>query len=262
MNTRLPLLTSALFILSIYTVAAQPRQPVSDRPLKIHIIAGGEYSPVPSMTEFKKYLEDNFRVECTTSFYEGTGSPSKLDNLDGLKSADLLILFARRMSLREEQMKLIRAHWEQGKPIVGIRTACHAFQKADNEIIDRKLFGGHYGVGPSSNGGYRTAPAKGQEEHPVLKGVGDIKAAKYAYGNGDLAEGVTVLQMVGRIKDKDFPVTWVNTYKGGRYFYTSLGAPEDFQQEGMKRLLSNAAFWTTRRDPEKMQRPAKESKQL
>jgi type 1 glutamine amidotransferase len=224
-----------------------------EKVLKIHLIAGGEYKPVPSMTEFKKHVEKTYRVECTTSFYDGTGSPSKLDNLDALKSADLLVLFARRMSLREEQMKLIRAHWNAAKPIVGIRTACHAFQKADNEVIDRKLFGGNYG-GASSNGGFKTAVMKGQEDHPVLKGVGEIKAAKYAYGNGPLAEGVVVLHRVGRIKDKDFPVTWVNTYKGGRYFYTSLGAPEDFEQEGMKRLLVNAIFWAARRDPEKMKK--------
>jgi len=209
------------------------------KPLRIHIIAGGEYDPIPSMTEFKKFVEARYRVDCTTSFYSGTGSPSKIESLEGLKSSDVLILFARRMALREDQMKLIRAHWEQGKPIVGIRTACHAFQKADNEIIDRKLFGGDYG-GPSSNGGFKTAIAKGQEEHPVLKGVGEIKAAKYAYGNGPLADSTVVLHIVSRIKDKDFPVTWVNTYKGGRYFYTSLGAPDDFQQESLKRLLVNA----------------------
>lgn len=228
--------------------AAQDASP----PLKIHIIAGGEYDPVPSMTAFKAHLEDKYRVACTTSFYPGTGSPSKLENLDSLKSADVLVLFARRMALREDQMKLIRAHWEAGKPIVGIRTACHAFQKADNEIIDRKLFGGHYDAGPASNGGYQTKPAKGQEAHPVLKDVGAIKAAKYAYGNGPLAESVVVLQIVDRIKDRDFPVTWVNTHNGGRYFYTSLGDPKDFEQESLKRLLVNAVFWTAKRDPAAM----------
>lgn len=223
------------------------------KPLRVHIIAGGEYDPVPSMTEFKKHLEATYRVECTTSFYAGTGSPSKLENLDDLKAAAVLLLFARRMALKDEQMKIIRAHWDAGKPIVGIRTACHAFQKADNEIIDRKLFGGDYG-GPSSNGGFKTAVAKGQEKHPVLDGVGEIKAAKYAYGNGPLAESATLLHIVGRIKDKDFPVTWVNSYKGARYFYTSLGAPEDFQQDSMKRLISNALFWTTQRDPSKFKK--------
>jgi type 1 glutamine amidotransferase len=248
------LLAPALPIVSAGRTGPDPKRPAPDSVLKVHIIAGGEYSPVESMTAFKKFLEENYRIECTTSFYRGTGSPSKLENLDGLKSADLLLLFARRMALREEQMQMIRAHWEKGKPIIGIRTACHAFQKTDNETIDRKLFGGDYGKGVSSNGGYKTAIAKGQENHPVLKGVGAIKAAKYAYGNGPLAESAVVLQIVGRIKDKDFPVTWVNTVKGGRYFYTSLGAPDDFQQEDFKRLLANAAFWTTHRDPEKMKK--------
>src|SRR5262245_18758307 len=82
------------------------------RPLKMHIIAGGEDAPVPSMTDFKKQLESTHRVECTSSFYEGTGSPSKIENLDSLQSADVLLLFARRMALKEEQMKLIRAHWD------------------------------------------------------------------------------------------------------------------------------------------------------
>jgi type 1 glutamine amidotransferase len=245
-------LTAITLVLALSSPGIEVRAQET-QPLKVHIIAGGEYSPVPSLTEFKQFLEENYRVECTTSFYAGTGSPSRLENLESLQSADVLLLFARRMSLREEDMQRIRAHWEANKPIVGIRTACHAFQKADNEIIDRKLFGGDYG-GASSNGGYTTAPAKGQQEHPVLRGVGEIKAAKYAYGNGPLAESAVVLQIVGRIKDKDFPVTWVNTYQGGRYFYTSLGAPEDFQQESMKQLLVNAVFWTTQRDPESMKK--------
>lgn len=163
MNAKLCRLMAAVLFLSACAAAAQSKQPPNGL-LKVHIIAGGEYSPVESMREFKKHLEANFHVECTTSFFAGTGSPSKLENLDSLTSADVLVLFARRMSLRAEQMKLVRAYWEQGKPIVGIRTASHSFQKADNEIIDRELFGGHYGGGPSSSGGYRTAVAKGQEE--------------------------------------------------------------------------------------------------
>src|SRR5262249_25651483 len=148
------------------------------------MIGAGEYSPVESLTEFKQFLEQNYRVECTTSW--GTDSTTKLDNLDNLKSADLLLVFARRMSLREEQMAVIRQHWEKGKPIVGLRPASHAFQKADNEIFDKKVLGGNYGGkyygAESSNGAFKTAIAKGAADHPVLKGVGTIKASKYAYG--------------------------------------------------------------------------------
>jgi type 1 glutamine amidotransferase len=238
-------------VLLLVSLTAGSANGADKKILKVHLIAGGEYNPVETLTEFKKHLEEKYRVECTASFYSGTGSPTKLDNLDSLKSADLLLLFARRMSLGEEQMKIIREHWEKGKPIVGIRTACHAFQKADNEIIDRKVFGGNYG-GDSSNGGFTSAVVKGQEDHPVLKGVGPIKASRYAYGNGPMAESVVVLHVVGRIKEKPFPVTWVNTYKDGRSFYTSMGAPDDFKDENFRRLLVNAIFWTTKNDPDKM----------
>jgi type 1 glutamine amidotransferase len=38
----------------------------------------------------------------------------------------------------------------------------------------------------------------------------------------------------------------VNTWKGGRTFYTSLGVPEDFKNEHFKRMLVNAIFWTAK----------------
>jgi type 1 glutamine amidotransferase len=230
------------------------RAAADDAPLKIHIIATGEYDPVTSMTEFKQYLEQNYKVEITTSFKDVTGTISKLDNLEALASADLLLLFARRMSLSEAQMAIIRARWEKGKPIVGIRTACHAFQAKDNTIIDRQVFGGHYnGGGPTSNGAFKAVPADGADNHPVLKGVEPFKGNKYAYGQGELAETVTLLQVAKTAKPV-IPVTWTNTYKGGRMLYTSLGAPEDFKDEHFRRLLVNAIYWTAQRDVAKMKR--------
>lgn len=212
--------------------------------LKVHIIAFGEYEPVASLTEFKGYLEKEYRVECSLSLCE----KNRLTNLEPLKTADLLILFARRMNLPEEQMQVIRAHWEAGKPIIGIRTAQHAFQARDNEIIDRQVFGGHYnGGGPTSNGAFLAVPADGAENHPVLKNVQPFKGHKYAYGQGKLADSVTLLQ-VARTPKAVVPVTWTNTYQGGRMLYTSLGAPDDFKDQNFRRLLVNAIFWTSRRD--------------
>jgi hypothetical protein len=71
----------------------------------------------------------------------GADGGETLENLDALKNADLLLIFARRMNLPDDQMKPIRAHWEAGRPIVGIRTASHAFQKPDNDIFDRQILG-------------------------------------------------------------------------------------------------------------------------
>src|SRR5262245_37877119 len=83
--------------------------------LKVHLIGVGEYDAAKSLGEFAKHLTKTYRVECTTSL---GGNGKKLENLDALKSADVLVIFARRLNLPEEQMKIIRAHWEKGKPII------------------------------------------------------------------------------------------------------------------------------------------------
>ena len=40
------------------------------------------------------------------------------------------------------------------------------------------------------------------------------------------------------------PVAWVNTADQRRVFYTSLGNPDDFQQEFFRRLLLNGILWS------------------
>ena len=235
----------AIVMLSMAAPAADPAAP-----LRIHIIAFGEYEPVASLSEFKDHLEKHYRVECGMSLLE----KNKLTNLDALAKADMLILFARRMSLPESQMEIIRGHWEQGKPIVGIRTASHAFQPKDNAILDKQVFGGNYGGGgPTSNGAFKAVPADGAENHPVLKGVEPFKGNKYAYGQGPLAETAKTLQ-VAKTPKAVIPVTWTNTYKGGRMIYTSLGAVDDFKDDNFRKLLVNAIFWTSQRDPERMKK--------
>ena len=68
-----------------------------------------------------------------------------------------------------------------------------------------------------------------------------------------LAETATVLQ-VARTPKATIPVTWTNTYKGGRMLYSSLGAVDDFKDEQFRRFLVNALFWASQRDPDKLQK--------
>ena len=65
------------------------------------------------------------------SIPDGTVNPERKDNIPGLealKTADLLILFIRFETCPDEQMKYIVDYVEAGKPIIGIRTATHAFE--------------------------------------------------------------------------------------------------------------------------------------
>lgn len=244
---RLGLLTLGLLpSLSAACGADEPARP-EGAPLKIHLLGSGEYKPVESLTEYKKYLEARYRVEITTSFSKDNKS---LPNLESLRKADVMVVFLRRMNLPEEQMAIIRDHWEKGKPVVAMRTASHAFQPADNEVWDKKVLGGGY-TGYGNSNPFKAIPAEGKGEHPILKGVEAITSHTY-YNNNKLAESAIVLQIVESEKKNKPPVTWVNNYKDGRTFYTSMGVPEDFQNENFRRLLANAIFWTTRRDPATM----------
>ncbi len=222
-------------------------KPDSPKPLRLHMIGVGEYKAADSLTAFKQYLEERYRVEITTSFSK-KGDITALPDLDRLRDADVLVIFARRMNLNEEQMALIRNYWEQGKAIVAMRTASHAFQRPDNEIWDRQVLGGHYSGAADYTTPFDTVAAQGQAEHPVLKGVGSITSKGY-YNNRPLAEDSLVIQVNDEPERQvKRPVTWLHTYRGGRTFYTSMGTPEDFQDEDFRSLLVNAILWTSQRD--------------
>ena len=216
---------------------------VDAAPLQIHIISGAkEYQSEASMKAFSAWMEKHYEVKFTASW--GHDGIEKLPNLEALAQADLMFVFARRMKLVEPQMKLIRAHWEKGKPIVGVRTASHAFQKADNEIFDRQVMGGNYQGHFSDE---RVEVTHLFKDHPVLRGVKVFPSGKL-YKAGPLAKGTTVLQE-GDIGTDKQNVSWVNTWKGGRTFYTSLGIPEDFKDKDFKQMLVNAIYWTSERKP-------------
>ena len=214
-------------------------------PLRIHIIGTGEYDAAESLAKFKKHLEATYRVEITASF----GRDKSLPNIEQLRSADLLILFARRMDLPADQMALIRDHCEKGKALIALRTASHAFQPDDNEWIGR-VVGAKY-TGPGSyTTPFRAVASEYQKEHPILKGVGPI-ASKGPYNFGKFEEKAVVVQVVESERKVKAPAAWTHEYKGGRTFYSTMGAADDFQNADFRRLLENAIFWTTKREPEK-----------
>ena len=249
MNTYLrTFLTLIAFASVISTRAHADETPAAHAPLAIHMISGsGEYKSEASLKEFAQHLEENYDVTVTASW--GKDGVKELENLEALKDAELMLVFARRMKLGEEQMEIIRNHWQKGMPIVGIRTASHAFSREDNDVFDLEVLGNNY-QGHHGGEEVKVANVPRQKEHPVLAGVGPFTSTKL-YKCGELPASTTVLQ-TGDIGKANYPVTLVNEYKGGRVFYTSLGVPEDFQDANFRRLLTNAIFWTTHRDPNKM----------
>ena len=216
-------------------------------PLHVHIISGSkEYQSEASLREFASVLEKK-GVKTRASWAQDSGPT--LPNAEAIPAADLLIVFARRLKLPEEQMKLVRAHWEAGKPIVGIRTASHAWgDKAnpDNATFDRKVLGGNY-LGHYGDEKIEVTLAADQASHPVLAGVKPFVSRKL-YKAGELAPTATPLLWGDNGKGRHV-VGLANEYNGGRVFYTSLGVPDDFRDGNFRRLLLNAIYWAARREP-------------
>jgi type 1 glutamine amidotransferase len=236
----------ALIALTAAALLAAAPAAAHAEPLKIHMISGsGEYKSESSLKRLKSELEKRYDVQITASWVKD--GATDLPGIEHIPAADLLVVFARRMKLPEEQMQVIRRHWERGKPIVGIRTASHAFSNEDNAVFDRQVLGGNY-QGHYGNEPVVVGVAPNTNEHPVISGVGRIVSRKL-YKAGPLAEDAIPLQ-VGTIRSKDIthPVTWVHQYKGGRMFYTSLGAPEDFENKHFRNMLIHAILWTSGRE--------------
>jgi nicotinamidase-related amidase len=107
------------------------------RPTIAFVIAEDEYKTEETLPAFAaKYLGREFR----TLFIFGSETDREdIPGLDALAQADVLFVSARRRVLRKEQLDAIRRFVDSGKPVVGIRTASHAFAAQKNTSGRRSI---------------------------------------------------------------------------------------------------------------------------
>jgi len=213
------------------------------RTLKIHLIGGArEYHAVESLRAWQERMEKKYLVSCTRSF--ASDKARTLDNLDKLKDADLLVVYARRLEIGGAQLETVKDYIASGRAVIGIRTASHAFQKYLE--FDREVLGGSYSGHLGDEKGVKIIVNTRAARHPVLAGVYEWTRAGKLYRNKELRPGVTLL-LTGRGAKESHPVAWVRTIGKQRIFYTSMGVPEDFVNDKFNKLLTNAVEWTTER---------------
>ncbi|HEY7315485.1 MAG TPA: isochorismatase family protein [Gemmataceae bacterium] len=223
------------------------------RPHAVVVMAEGEYKTEQTLPEFaRKHLGKHFRVSLV---FGSETNPNDVPGIEALNEADVALVSVRRRALPEKQMAIVRDFVARGKPVVGIRTASHAFSLrgakppegcATWEAFDAEVFGGHYtnhhGAGPK----VEIKAAEGATEHPILEGVNlaELRGNGSLYMVRPLAKTATPL-LIGSIPDKPAePILWTHATKaGGRVVYTSLGHADDFKEAAFNRLLSNALRW-------------------
>ncbi len=229
------------------------------RPHLALIIGEDEYRTEQSLPPFAlKHLGKAFRI---STIFASQKDPNDFPGMEALDEADLILVSVRRRTLPEAQLARIRKLVSAGKPVVGIRTASHAFSLRPNQKVadahavwpefDRDVLGGHY-VGHhdaklAKEGKTFVRIKDGSQKHPILNGVGteELAVKSSLYKTSPLGEKTTTL-VVGRVEGQAMaePVAWTNTHTGGgRVFYCSLGSPEDFQMPAFRRLLRNGIYW-------------------
>ena len=249
-----------------------------------------EYRSEETIPQLAKILSKHHGFKCTVLFTvdpkDGTVNPNinNIPGLEALKDADLMVIFTRFLNLPNDQMQHIEDYLLFGKPVVGLRTATHAFNgipgtskfaKFNNGSGVKGWEGGfgkqvlgeqwvnHHGA--HGKEGTRGIPAPEQGKHPILKGIGagDIFGTTDVYTvNLPLATDCTPLVLGevtetlkpdskavdGKKNDPMMPVAWTKTYKGdgdktGRVFTTTMGASQDMEFEGTRRMIVNGCLW-------------------
>jgi type 1 glutamine amidotransferase len=292
------LLCCALALFSLATSSARADESTivfegSDGPGKgkhIVLVSGDEeYRSEEALPQLAKILSQHHGFKCTVVFAidpkTGEINPNVNNNIPGLEAldnADLMIIATRFRNLPDDQMKHVVDFVEAGKPVIGMRTATHAFSISGGAYKDYKWHGeskGGFGkqvlgeTWVAHHGGHGSESTRGilvkeQKDHPILRGLkdGDIWGPSDVYTvtlplPGDsqpLVLGQVVAGMkfddaplAGKKNDPMMPVAWTKTYEGkdgkkARIFTTTMGAATDLEAAGTRRLIVNAVYWATK----------------
>ena len=211
------------------------------------------YEAHKTIPPFAEMLRREHGFDCTVIQGEGEPGAFRFPGLEVLEKADLLVIFFRRRALSPEQLGLIRRHLEAGKPLVGIRTANHAFsvhgEVAEGyqkwwEFVPEVLGCKNRGYGPAEAGtDVAVIPEAG--DHPILQGIQtrEWHSGGSLYLVKPLVDTSATVLLTGSVEEKVEPVAWTRRYGKSRVFYTSLGYPDDFKLAQFRRLLVNGIYW-------------------
>jgi hypothetical protein len=247
----------------------------------IVLLAGDEeYRSEEALPMLAKILSQRHGFKCTVLFSideDGTINPNagkSLSDPEPINSADLLLLSLRFRNWPEEALATFEKAYLAGKPIVGLRTSTHAFTGNRFADFGKRVLGekwvSHWGRHKSEATLAVVEPdAEGSQ---LLHGVFDVFGTTdvyEAYPPGDatiLLRGKVLAGMTPdapaaaytkkRATDKAeqdvntpmMPIAWTRMHtneagKTNRVFCTTMGAANEFENEGLRRLVVNGVYW-------------------
>ncbi len=256
-----------------------PPKPGTANGKKIVLVSGDEeYRSEESCPVLAKILSQKHGFDCTVLFAinpnGGYIDPNFNKNIPGtaaLDAADLLIIGTRFRELPDEQLAAFARFLDKGKPVIGFRTATHAFSGGAKtgefkwadfglRILGEKWVSHH---GEHGKQGTRSLVEPANAGHPVLRGVGEIFGKSDVYTVSNLDPGAATILLRGAVtggldsssapiagpkNDPAMALAWLREYTApngtakGMAFCTTIGASVDFADEDLRRLVVNASF--------------------
>ena len=201
---------------------------------------------------------------------------SSLSHPQAIDSADMIFLNIRFRNWPDETMGKFQAAMERGAAVMALRTTTHAFKIPGNSKHARYSFNHK---GPDWKGGFgreilgetwvnhhghhafegcRARVEQGQENHPAMKGVGEIFVTSDVYGaNPKTPSTVLMRGYVTKTLDSKSaeipsknkpaqPVVWTREFtwpngKTSKVLTSTMGAGIDLLDDNLRLLLVNAA---------------------
>ncbi|MBL8830644.1 MAG: ThuA domain-containing protein, partial [Planctomycetaceae bacterium] len=239
------------------------------QPHVVFVIGTQHYSPHRTLPAFAAQLEKlGWRTTLVATAHDPEQDARGLPGLEALDSADVVVFYARFLTLPDDQLATLERYIQAGKAIVGLRTSTHAFaysagtpQAKWNDIFGREVLGSRY-ITRLDGTTVVTAdhPTPGD---PLLTGI-DLATSWIDPGTLYLADlprdAQVVLRGTGNSKrtgrvtnafgsfelqsEMTTPVawTWTNRWRG-RVFTTTLGHEQSFADAKFVRLLVNGIAW-------------------
>ena len=206
------------------------------------------------------------------------GTKGNTPGLEALDSADLCIMLLRFRAWPDDQMKHFVDYYLAGKPIIALRTSTHAFDYPKGSASpyakyhwQSKDWPGGFGkqvlgeTWVAHHGAHKKEGTRGiidasAKEDPILRGVDDIFGDTDVYTaappedakvlvRGQVTESLDPKSgaVAGKKNDPMQPVVWLReptneAGKKNRILTTTMGSSTDLKNEGLRRLLINAAF--------------------
>jgi type 1 glutamine amidotransferase len=242
--------SSAAWGRQVHAAAASPKRIVF-----LVTAEPSNYGAEKTIPGFARRLHERHGHECIVIEGEGPLEGLRFPGLERLEQADLLVVFLRRSALSPEQFALIRGHLAAGKPLVGLRTANHAFSVRGDpapgyekwwDFVPEVLGCENRGYGKEPDG-VAVAVAPGRAEDPLLADVAPLpwRSEGALYLVKPLVDASAHVLLTGSGGEHaDEPVAWTRMAGNSRVFYTSLGYPSDFELPQFRQLLENGIAWS------------------